>query len=124
METKPHVAIFKSLQLQVPTNKLGFTKGQLFEFGLGSRIVHELGSFGEGSKNPTTPRLVEEVAAKVMQANKISKLFQTIAIVNLNMGNLNLDVNIREREGSIGGGIGQGEGLPKGITRYKNLEEK
>jgi hypothetical protein len=31
-----------------------------------------------------------------------------MAIVNLNMGNLNLKVSIIKREGRIGGGIGQG----------------
>jgi len=36
---------------------------------------------------------VEEVATKVMQVDKISSLFQTMAIVSLNMGNLNLEVS-------------------------------
>jgi hypothetical protein len=36
---------------------------------------------------------VEEVDAKVMQANKAIELFQTMAIVSLNMGNLTLEVN-------------------------------
>jgi hypothetical protein len=36
---------------------------------------------------------MEEVAAKVMQANKAPKLFQTMAIVSLNIGNLTLEVN-------------------------------
>jgi hypothetical protein len=34
---------------------------------------------------------MEEMAAKVMQANKV--LFQTMAIVSLNVGNLTLEVN-------------------------------
>jgi hypothetical protein len=37
---------------------------------------------------------VEEVVAKVMKTYKITKLLQTMAIVNLNMGNLTLKVNI------------------------------
>jgi len=36
---------------------------------------------------------VEEVNIEVMQANKIAKLFQTMAIVSLNIGNLNLKVS-------------------------------
>ncbi len=36
---------------------------------------------------------MEEVAAKVMKANKAIKLFQTMAIVSLNMGDLILEVN-------------------------------
>jgi hypothetical protein len=36
---------------------------------------------------------VEEVTIEVMQANKIAKLFQTMAIVSLNIGNLNLKVS-------------------------------
>jgi hypothetical protein len=36
---------------------------------------------------------MEEVTAKVLQADQIIELFQTMAIVNLNMGNLILEVN-------------------------------
>jgi hypothetical protein len=36
---------------------------------------------------------VEEVVAEVMRADKVTKLIQTMAIVNLNMGNLTLEVN-------------------------------
>ncbi len=36
---------------------------------------------------------MEEVTIEVMQANKIAKLFQTMAIVSLNIGNLNLEVS-------------------------------
>jgi hypothetical protein len=36
---------------------------------------------------------MEEVATKIMKVEKATRLFQTIAIVNLNMGNLTLGVN-------------------------------
>jgi hypothetical protein len=36
---------------------------------------------------------VEEVDAEVMKVANVVKLFQTMAIVNLNMGNLTLEVN-------------------------------
>jgi hypothetical protein len=36
---------------------------------------------------------MEEMVVKVMQANKVVKLFQTMAIMNLNVGNLTLEVN-------------------------------
>jgi hypothetical protein len=36
---------------------------------------------------------VEVVVVEVMQINKVAKLFQTMAIVSLNMGNLNLEVS-------------------------------
>ncbi len=36
---------------------------------------------------------MEEVATKVMKVDKTIELFQTITIVNLNMGNLILEVN-------------------------------
>ncbi len=56
-----------------------------------------MGSSIEGSKNPTTqtntPKSMEEVAAKVMQAQKVAELFQTMVIISLNMGNLNVEVN-------------------------------
>jgi hypothetical protein len=36
---------------------------------------------------------VEEVATEVMQANKAIELFLAMAIVSMNMGNLNSEVN-------------------------------
>jgi hypothetical protein len=55
-----------------------------------------LGSFAKKSKNCTTkistPKFVDEVATKVMRVDKAIKLFQTMAIVSLNMGNMNLKV--------------------------------
>ncbi len=63
-------------------------------------MVHEWGSYAKGSRDPTTqtntPKSMEEVATKVMKANKAAMLFQTMAIMNLNMGNLTLEVNILE----------------------------
>ncbi len=60
-------------------------------------MVHELESSIKGSRDPTTwtstPKSMEEVATKVMKANKVLELFQTMAIVNLNMGNLTIEVN-------------------------------
>ena len=60
-------------------------------------MAQELGSYVEGFGNlmtqTSTPKSMEEVVAKVMKANKVVKLFQTVAIVSLNMGNLNLEVN-------------------------------
>jgi hypothetical protein len=41
---------------------------------------------------------VEEVAIEVMQVDNAVQLFQTMAIVNLNMGTLNLEVsNLKNR---------------------------
>ncbi len=40
----------------------------------------------------STPKSMEEVVVEVMQTQKATKLFQTIAIVSLNMGNLNMEV--------------------------------
>jgi hypothetical protein len=37
---------------------------------------------------------MEEVGAKVMKADKTVELFQTMAIMSLNMGNLTLEVSI------------------------------
>lgn len=115
MERKP-LAVFKPLEIHVPASRLGFAEGQPFEFGLESQIIQEL-----GSKNPTThintPIFVEEVAAKVMQANKKIKLFQTMVIMSLNMGNLNLEMSslkniltTKEKEkGNIARGVGERE---------------
>jgi len=64
---------------------------------------------------------VEVVVIEVMQVNKVAKLFQTMAIVSLNMGNLNLEVSslknklAMKEEESLIHGIGQGEGFLEGI---------
>ncbi len=95
MAINPPLIIFKPLKLQVPASRLESAKGQPFEFGSGSRIVQELGSSRDKSKNPITQistlRFVE-VVEEVMQANKTVELFQTMAIVSLNIGNLNMEV--------------------------------
>jgi hypothetical protein len=36
---------------------------------------------------------MEQVVVEVMQVHKVIKLFQTMAIVSMNMGNLNLEVS-------------------------------
>jgi len=66
---------------------------------MASRLLQNMGSSVEGSKNPTTQtnalKFVEEVVAKVMQAYKlVAELFQIMAIMSLNMGNLTLEMNI------------------------------
>jgi hypothetical protein len=74
-----------------------FAKGFPYEFELGSKMVQEMGSYVDGSKNTMTQtntlESVEEVATEVMQVDKGIELFQTMAIVNLNMENLILEVN-------------------------------
>jgi hypothetical protein len=36
---------------------------------------------------------MEEVVVEVMQVNKVVELFQTMAIMSINMGNLKLEMN-------------------------------
>jgi hypothetical protein len=40
-----------------------------------------------------TPKSVEEVIAKILKVDKAAKVFQTMAIVSMNMENLTLEVN-------------------------------
>ncbi len=60
-------------------------------------MVQELGSFVEGFGDPmtqtSTPKFVEEVLIEVMKVDMANELFQTMAIMNLNMGNLILEAN-------------------------------
>ncbi len=57
---------------------------------------------------------MEEVATKVMKIDKVAELFQTMAIVSLNMGNLTLEVKHYgehisykgKGKGNVIGGIG------------------
>jgi hypothetical protein len=55
-------------------------------------MVQDLRSYVGGFADPTTqtstPKSMVEVAAKVMKVDKTIELFQTMAIVSLNMGNL------------------------------------
>ncbi len=59
--------------------------------------MQEMGSSIEGFKNPmtqtSTPKYVEEAATKIMQVDKAIELFYTMTIMNLNMGNLNLEMS-------------------------------
>jgi hypothetical protein len=52
--TQTLVTMFKPPNLQVLVSRLGFAEGKSFEFGLGNRLVYELGSFAKGSENPMT----------------------------------------------------------------------
>jgi hypothetical protein len=101
--------MFKLVELDVPPSRPESTKGFPFKFEMGRKMVQDLGSFVDGFRDPTThtstPKPVEEVATKVMKANKVTELFQTMVIVSLNMGNLTLEVNtlkykldVREKE--------------------------
>ncbi len=60
-------------------------------------MVQELTSFikrfGDPTTRTNTPKFVEEVDAEIMKIKKTVELFQTMAIVNLNMGNLSLELN-------------------------------
>ncbi len=54
MGTQTHVTMFRPLELQVLVSGPRFVERQSFEFRLGNRLVQKLGSFTEGSRNPTT----------------------------------------------------------------------
>jgi hypothetical protein len=111
----------------VPHSRLKSIEGFPFEFELGKRMVYELGSSTKGSRDhPTqtsTPNFVKEVAANVMKVDKATKLFQTMAIMSLNMGNLTLEVNTlknrlvmgEKEKAMLQGGIRYGEKVPKGV---------
>jgi hypothetical protein len=45
---------------------------------------------------------MEEVATEIMKVNKTTKLFQTMAIMSLNMGYLTLEINILKNRLIIG----------------------
>jgi hypothetical protein len=61
-----------------------------------------MGSFVEGSKNPatktSTPKFVEEVVIKLMYVDKAVELFQTTAIVSLEVSSLRNRLAIDEKE--------------------------
>ncbi len=51
----------------------------------------------KGSKKPTphnfTRKSMEDLIAKIMEANKITKMFQVMAVINYKMSNLGLQIN-------------------------------
>jgi hypothetical protein len=49
--------------------------------------------FGDPMTHTSTPKSVEEVVTKVVKANKVVELFQTMVIMSLNTGNLTLELN-------------------------------
>ncbi len=50
----------------------------------------------------STPKFVEEVDVEIMKVDKVAELFQTMAIMSLNMGNLTLEVNISKNKLAMG----------------------
>jgi hypothetical protein len=66
--------VFKPLEIHVLISRPRSAEGQPFEFGLGNILAQEMGSSIKRSKNPTTqtstPKSLEEVIVKVMQADK------------------------------------------------------
>jgi len=52
--TQPAFEKFKLAKLQVPPSRPGSTEGFPFQFELGKKMVHELGSSTEGSRDPMT----------------------------------------------------------------------
>jgi len=46
--------MFRPIELQIPPSRPKSIKGFPFEFELGRRLMQELGSFVEGSRNPMT----------------------------------------------------------------------
>ncbi len=86
--------VFKLVELKVPPSRPESAEGFPFKFDMGRKMVQDLGSSVDGFGDPTsTPKLVEEVATKVMKVNKVTELFQTMVIVSQSMGNLTLEVN-------------------------------
>jgi hypothetical protein len=81
----------------VLASRPGYVERHTFEFGLGNILVHELGSYVEGSKNSMTDKYTKVCgwgSYKSNANNKAVELFQTVIIVSMNMGNLNLEINI------------------------------
>jgi hypothetical protein len=105
MGTQTLVVVFRPPELQIPVSRPRFAKGQPFEFGLGNKLVQELGSFAEGSLNPPTQtstlKFVDEITTEVMQANKAAELFQTMEIVSLNLEVSNLEKKLATKEKEI-----------------------
>jgi hypothetical protein len=93
-------------KLQVPPSRQKYGEDFPFESELGRKMVQELGSSTKGFRNPTTQtstlKFVEKVAVEVMKADKTCELFQTMVIVNLNMGNLTLEVNTLKNRLAMG----------------------
>ncbi len=54
---------------------------------------HFVDGSGDTKTQTSTPKSMDKVVAKIMKANKAAELFQTMAIMNLNMGNLALEIN-------------------------------
>ncbi len=80
MATQPTFEELRLAKLHVTPSRPECVEGFPFEFELGRRMVHELGSSVEGSGNPmtwtSTPKSMEEVATKVMKAIRYLSYFK------------------------------------------------
>ncbi len=55
--------------------------------GMSSKYISK-----EETPHNLTPKYVEELVEEILGSNKIAKMFQAMAIVNMKMGNLGLEV--------------------------------
>jgi hypothetical protein len=56
------------------------------------KVISSSKGFEEETPQNLTPRSMEDLAIEIMEGNKNVKMFQAMAIVNLKMGNLGLEV--------------------------------
>ncbi len=95
--TQPTFKNFRLTKLHLPPSRPESIERFPFEFELGKKwyrswdhLLKDLEILWHKQVNQS----LEEVAIEVMNVNKVVGLFQTMAIVHLNMGNLILEVDI------------------------------
>jgi len=70
MVTQPAFEKFRLVELQVPLSRLEYVEGFPFEFELGRRMVQELGSSTEESRDPMTQTSTPKSKEEVVKSNK------------------------------------------------------
>jgi hypothetical protein len=79
-----HIINQESIERQASNIDLGL---QMKDMGISLKVESK-----EETPQNLTPKLIEELAKKVLGSKKIVEMFQTMAIVNLKMGNLGLEI--------------------------------
>jgi hypothetical protein len=97
----------------VSQNKPRLAKERVLEVGqewqVWDRVVSSKDESREETSQNFTPKNVQHMANDVLKSNKIVQMFQAMAIINLKMGNLGLEVQtLKTKLGTIVEGEKQG----------------
>ncbi len=94
--TKTSFNDYKPIVILIPHSRIWSREMTILEIGqklqVWDKVMSSRDRFKEEKPQNLTPKFVEDMVAEVQENNKITQMFKAMAIVNLKMGNLCLEV--------------------------------